>query len=239
MIRVENLTRRYGTVPAVTGVTLCLDRNEILVVLGPSGGGKTSLLRLIAGFERPDGGGVEIDGVQVSSPRTLTPPNRRGLGMIFQDLALWPHLTAQANVAFGLRGRGESRRTAADRAAAMLGQVALAEHRERFPHQLSGGERQRLAIARALAPEPAYLLMDEPFGRLDPVLKGEMIHLLRSLKDQRRMGVVYVTHNLDEALTLADRIVVMNRGRLAGAIAKPALSSLTAMDLLAWYTACV
>lgn len=239
MIRAENLTRRYGTVPAVNGVTLSLARDEILVVLGPSGGGKTSLLRLIAGFERPDAGEVEIDGIQVSSPRNLTPPNRRGLGMIFQDLALWPHLTALANVAFGLRGRGESRRTAADRAAAMLHQVVLTEHRERFPHQLSGGERQRLAIARALAPEPAYLLMDEPFGSLDPVLKGEMIRLLRALKDERRMGVIYVTHNLDEALTLADRIVVMNRGQLAGTIAKPALSSLAAADLLAWYTTCV
>lgn len=236
MIHIERLAKRYGSVQAVDQVTLTLETPEILVMLGPSGCGKTTLLRLLAGFERPDSGWIEIAGQVVSSPQTLTAPNRRRLGMIFQDLALWPHLTVVGNVAFGLQGRGITRQAVVERVEAVLQQVALTNHRQRFPQQLSGGERQRLAIARALVTRPAYLLMDEPFSSLDPVLKRELIHLLLTLKASLHTGIIYVTHNLDEPLSLADRIAVMQQGKRRSIIEKPLFASFTQGDLLTWYT---
>lgn len=235
MIRAENLAKRYGRITALRNVTLTLARDEVLIVLGPSGCGKTSLLRLIAGFERPDAGWIEIDDCLVSSRKHLAAPNHRRLGMIFQDLALWPHMSVFNNVAFGLRGKGIPRKMISERIEVALRQVALQDHGGRFPHQLSGGERQRLAIARALAGNPAYLLMDEPFSSLDPVLKKEMTRLLRDLIKQIHMGIVYVTHNLDEALSLGDRIVVMRHGKFLSAIERKLFASFAQEDLLAWY----
>jgi iron(III) transport system ATP-binding protein len=155
--------------------------------------------------------------------------------MVFQDLALWPHMTAAANVAFGLRGRGAGRAAVAGRVAEVLEAVSLGDKAHRYPHQLSGGERQRLAIARAVAPRPACLLMDEPFSSLDPVLKLDMVALLARLKTELDTGIVYVTHNLDEARHLGDRVVVMNAGRLRGILDGQSLAELTEADLLAWY----
>jgi iron(III) transport system ATP-binding protein len=234
MIAVEGLCKCFDTTSAVDRVSLTLGRGTTLVV-GPSGCGKTTLLRLIAGLERPDAGEITIDGRLVSSPRTLAPPDRRGLGMVFQDLALWPHMTAFANVAFGLHGRGAGREQVSQRVDEVLAAVSLAGKAHRYPHQLSGGERQRLAIARAVAPRPACLLMDEPFSSLDPVLKLEMIELLTRVKRQLDTGIVYVTHNLDEALHLGDRVVVMNGGRLRGSVGPESLSGLTEAELLEWY----
>jgi ABC-type proline/glycine betaine transport system ATPase subunit len=159
--------------------------------------------------------------------------------MIFQDLALWPHLSAFGNVAFGLQGHGQSRAAVCATVSEALDRVALSGHRKRYPHQLSGGERQRLAIARALAGSPPYLLMDEPFSSLDPLLKRQMISLLKDLRASLGLGVLYVTHNLDEALALGDRILLMSRGRAVGALNQEQVASLTQPDLLKWYEACV
>jgi ABC-type Fe3+/spermidine/putrescine transport system ATPase subunit len=239
MIRASGVSKRFGQVWAVDGVSLACERSETVVVLGPSGCGKTTLLRLIAGLETPDAGEIDIEGSNVSSPGRLVAHHRRGVSMIFQDLALWPHLSVFGNVAFGLRGNGQSRvgvRSVVDEA---LRRVALLEHRDRYPHQLSGGERQRLAIARALAGSPRYVLMDEPFSSLDPLLKRRMIDLLRELRADLGLGILYVTHNLDEALALGDRILLMSWGRVAGALNRKQVASLTQPELLEWYEACI
>jgi ABC-type Fe3+/spermidine/putrescine transport system ATPase subunit len=153
--------------------------------------------------------------------------------MIFQDLALWPHMQVRENVVFGLSGHGieEVRK----RVASVLQWVSLQEHSRRYPHQLSGGEQQRLAIARALAPGHPYLLMDEPFSSLDPVLKEEMIRLVKQLHEQLHTAILYVTHNLDEALALADRVLLMDQGRIVDELGKDALGKLSQPDLLQWY----
>lgn len=205
MLRAEELVKRYGSVVALRGVSLGVRPGEVLAVLGPSGCGKTTLLRLIAGLDRPDGGRVVIDGLEASSPRRVVPPFRRGVSMIFQDLALWPHMTVRQQVAFALRN-GTSPEE-------LLREMRLEELGSRYPHELSGGERQRLAIARALALQPRYLLMDEPFGGLDPLLREELAALVRRVA-REGVGVVYVTHEVGEALALADRLAVMRDGKL-------------------------
>jgi ABC-type Fe3+/spermidine/putrescine transport system ATPase subunit len=236
MIRVEHLCKQYGSIQAVRSVTMTVTPEEILAILGPSECGKTTLLRLIAGFERPDAGRVEIDGQVVSTPRRVTAPGRRHLSMIFQDLALWPHMSVYENIAFVLRGKRLPRQEVTTRVHEVLKQVSLDNHVQRYPHHLSGGKRQRLAIARALAPRPAYLLMDEPFSSLDPILKDEMMDLTLKLKEQFHMTVIYVTHNLDEGMALADRIAVMRQGALRRVASKHEASFCTQEDLLRWYT---
>ncbi len=239
MIRTQNLTKDYGAVRAVRDLSLRLSPDEVLMVLGPSGCGKTTLLRLIAGLERPDAGTVVIDEQVVSSRRKMFPPNQRRLGMIFQDLALWPHLSVSANIAFGLKGRGLTQQQLTERVEETLNQVTLHDCARRYPHQLSGGQKQRLAVARALATRPAYLLMDEPFSSLDAVLKKELTTLLINFRQQFRMGIIYVTHNLDEALGLADRIAVMRDGTLIDMIDRTEFSSFSQDDLFGWYAKCL
>ena len=239
MIGVSGVSKRFGTVWALDGVSLALERSETVVVLGPSGCGKTTLLRLIAGLDGPDVGTIHIEGTRVSSPGQLVTPHRRRLSMIFQDLALWPHLSVFGNVGFGLQGNGQSRNAIRATVEALLRQVSLVEHRARHPHQLSGGERQRLAIARALAGSPRYLLMDEPFSSLDPLLKRQMVALVKEFRASLGLGVLYVTHNLDEALALGDRILLMSGGRVAGSLTQDQMASLSQPDLLEWYEACV
>jgi len=239
LIQVSEVCKRYRRVEALGGITLAVARGETVVVLGPSGCGKTTLLRLIAGLETPNAGEVHIEGAAVSSPRRLVEPHQRRLTMIFQDLALWPHLTAIGNVAFGLRGNGRSRKEIQASAKEALRRVRLSDHGERYPHQLSGGERQRLAIARAVAGSPSYMLMDEPFSSLDPLLKRQMIGLLKELRESLELGVLYVTHNLDEALALGDRIVLMTRGQVVGSLNTEQTAVMTPLDLLGWYEACV
>jgi len=213
MLRTENLTKRYSRLEAVKDVTLHIFRGEILTVLGPSGCGKTTLLRMIAGLERPDEGRVLIDGIEVSSPNKMVPPFKRKLSMIFQDLALWPHMTVKRNIKFVME-KNLTKDILREEIHEILEKVNLIGFNNRYPHQLSGGEKQRLAIARALASRPAYLLMDEPFSNLDLLLKEELQNVVIKLKKDSQIGIIYVTHNIDEALILANRIAIMNKGRI-------------------------
>ena len=212
MITVNGLRKVYGDVVALAGATLELSLGEVLSVVGPSGCGKTTLLRIIAGLESPDEGSVFIDGVEVSSSSNNIPPNERNLSLIFQDLALWPHMSVKKHIEFVLRKVSSARNEIQTATQEILNKVELDGLQERYPHQLSGGERQKLAIARALASKPVYLLMDEPFSNIDPLLREELQELVLRLRDQFQMGIVYVTHNVDEALMLADRIAVMHKG---------------------------
>lgn len=235
MILTRNLTKRFRNKLALDSLEFTVPLHQIVVVLGPSGCGKTTLLRLIAGLERPDSGEIEIDGKHVSSTQCLVAPNQRNISMIFQDLALWPHMRVLENVTFGLKKRINGYQVLEDQAKDVLSWVSLDKLSHRYPHQLSGGERQRLAIARALAPGRPYLLMDEPFSSLDPVLKEDMVRLVRRLQESLQTTILYVTHNLDEALALADRILLMSHGRLVGELGQDELANLSQEDLLIWY----
>jgi spermidine/putrescine ABC transporter ATP-binding subunit len=207
-VRLEGVNKRFGAVAAVQGVTVDIARGSIFSLLGPSGCGKTTTLRLIAGFEQPDSGEVYIRGRRV----TATPPYRRDFSMVFQSYALFPHLTVADNVAFGLRMRRvpRSERAAAVRNALEL--VKLAPLADRHPRQLSGGQQQRVALARAIVVKPAVLLLDEPLGALDKMLREEMQVELRNLQQRLAITAVFVTHDQEEALTLSDRVAVMRNG---------------------------
>jgi len=207
-VRLEGVNKRFGAVAAVQGVSIDIPRGSIFSLLGPSGRGKTTTLRLIAGFEQPDSGEVYIRGQRV----TATPPYRRDFSMVFQSYALFPHLTVADNVAFGLRMRRvpRSERAAAVRNALEL--VKLAPLADRHPRQLSGGQQQRVALARAIVVKPAVLLLDEPLGALDKMLREEMQVELRNLQQRLAITAVFVTHDQEEALTLSDRVAVMRNG---------------------------
>ena len=207
MIRLDGVTKHFGDVAAVDSASLCVARGEIVALLGPSGCGKTTLLRLIAGFERPDGGSVAVDGRLVASPATWIAPEARRVGMVFQDYALFPHLTVAGNVGFGL-----PRRMRANRVPELLAIVGLDGLERRYPHELSGGQQQRVALARALAPSPELVLLDEPWSNVDPFLReslrAEVAEIIRPLG----VTVLLVTHDREEAFTLADRIALMRDG---------------------------
>lgn len=235
MIETRRLTKQFAGTLALDGVTLSVPLGETVVVLGPSGCGKTTLLRLIAGLEAADAGEIRINGTIVASSGTCVAPRARQVGMTFQDLALWPHMRALENVCFALASGWRTRRSAIEHGLTALSWVELERHKHRYPHQLSGGERQRLAIARALAPGYPCVLMDEPFSSLDPLLKDEMIALLRRLRETLRTTIVYVTHDLDEALTLADRILMMKQGRIVGELVSATLAGMSRESLLEWY----
>ncbi len=235
MIATSGLTKAFAGTRALDGVTLSVGLGETVVVLGPSGCGKTTLLRLIAGLEGADSGEIRIDGRSVASSEVCVEPRQRQVGMIFQDLALWPHMRVLEHVSFGLASGWLKRRRAVELGLAVLRWVDLEDHKDRFPHELSGGERQRLAIARALAPGYPYLLMDEPFSSLDPLLKDEMMTLLCRLREALRTTMVYVTHDLDEALNLADRILMMKQGRIAGELMSETIAAMSRESLLEWY----
>jgi putative spermidine/putrescine transport system ATP-binding protein len=219
MLDLRDLTKSFGETPAVSGVTLAMDRGEFLCLLGPSGCGKSTLLRLVAGLIAPDRGRIAIDGADM----TALPANRRPTAMVFQSHALWSHMTVARNVAFGLRVRGLPRAEIAAKVAASLDLVGLQGFERRRPSQLSGGQAQRVALARSLVVEPRLLLMDEPFSALDAHLRKNLRDELKSL--QRRLGltVIFVTHDQDEAMELADRIAVIDRGRLVQVGAPDAL----------------
>ncbi len=215
MISVTGISKSYATGDAIKNVNLTVDKGKILAVLGPSGGGKTTLLRLIAGLERPDSGIIELNGQKASdSEKIIIPPSNRKLSMIFQDLALWPHMSVFEHVKFILNGVELPKSQILDHATKILCKVHLHNKLYHYPHQLSGGEKQRLAIARAICSRPFYLLMDEPFSSLDVVLKQEMMDLILKLKKDYHMTVIYVTHELQEAAYLADRVVILNNGRI-------------------------
>jgi putative spermidine/putrescine transport system ATP-binding protein len=209
-VRLSGIRRVYGDVVAVAGIDLDIGAGEFFTMLGPSGSGKTTTLRVIAGFERPDAGRVELQGVDV----TRVAPAQRAVNTVFQDYALFPHMTVAENVEYGLRVKGMSRRDRRARAEAMLEKVRLPGLGDRKPVQLSGGQRQRVALARAIVNGPPVLLLDEPLGALDLKLRQEMQIFLKAL--QRDLGItfVYVTHDQEEALTMSDRLAVFNDGQI-------------------------
>jgi len=214
-IELENVSVTLGRRRVLENVSLRIMPGELVALLGPSGSGKTSLLRVVLGFQAPETGAVRIDGSPVSADgRILLPPEERGVAMVFQDLALWPHLTVAGNLDFGLAARGVPRSVRLERVGAMLSLVGLTERARAHPGELSGGERQRVAIARALVLEPKALLFDEPLSNLDGLLKRELMLLLSELLVERRVPSLYVTHDLHEAAALGDRLAVLESGRV-------------------------
>jgi iron(III) transport system ATP-binding protein len=211
-VRLDGLSKSFGNVHAVREVSLELGGGELMAVLGPSGCGKTTLLRLIAGFERPDAGEVTVAGERVAGSGAWTPPERRRTGMVFQDYALFPHLNVARNVAFGLAARPRDEREALTRSTLEL--VGLQHKADRYPHELSGGESQRVALARALAPEPEIVLLDEPFSSLDATLRADLRREVELILRDAGATALLVTHDQEEALSLADRLAVMRDGRL-------------------------
>ncbi|MGC1381665.1 MAG: sulfate ABC transporter ATP-binding protein [Candidatus Baltobacteraceae bacterium] len=213
-IAVRSITKRFGSFVALDDVDLDIPRGQLVALLGPSGSGKTTLLRIIAGLEVADSGSVHFDGEDFSN-RTV---RERRVGFVFQHYALFRHMTVFENVAFGLRVRPRAARPSPERIRARVGElldlIQLRNQAERYPSQLSGGQRQRVALARALAVEPSVLLLDEPFGALDAKVRLELRRWLRQLHDEVGVTSVFVTHDQDEALEVADQVAVMNRGRI-------------------------
>ena len=207
-LRIENLTKRFGTFEALRDVSLSIEKGELVCFLGPSGCGKTTLLRAIAGLDIQSEGRIWQDGREISN----LPPEERDFGIVFQSYALFPNLTIERNVGYGLENRGESREEVTKKVADLLALVGLADQGKKHPAQLSGGQQQRVALARALATSPGLLLLDEPLSALDAKVRAHLRHEIKDL--QRRIGVttILVTHDQEEALTMADRIVVMNHG---------------------------
>lgn len=216
LLHLHNVTKRYGQNAAVDDVSLELSRGEVLVVVGPSGCGKSTLLRCIAGLTGIDAGSIDLAGRQVAGPTTFVPAERRGVGIVFQDLALFPHLNVADNVGFGLTylKNKHDQKTSAAQVASMLELVGLSDKAQRFPHELSGGEQQRVAIARALALEPDLVLLDEPFSHLDRGLSVKVRNEATAALRQAGATVVLVTHDQDEALAVGDKVAVMQDGVL-------------------------
>ncbi len=210
VLRVTGVRKHYKGAAAVEHVDLAVERGEFFTLLGPSGSGKTTTLRLIAGFERPDAGSIELDGVDVAR----TPPFARNVNTVFQDYALFPHMSVAENVAYGLRAKGVGRAESRDRAAEALRTVQMAEFAARSPAQLSGGQRQRVGLARAIVNRPGLLLLDEPLGALDLKLRREMQAELKHIQKQVGITFLYVTHDQEEALSMSSRIAIFNRGRI-------------------------
>lgn len=208
----DQLSKSFGEVEAVHNFSLQVQQGEILSLIGPSGCGKTTILRLIAGFECPQAGSIRLQGKTIAGNGSFIPPEKRGVGMVFQDYALFPHLNIGANIAFGLDQfpRGQRRQ----RSAEMLELVGLAGYEKRLPHELSGGECQRVALARALAPAPVILLLDEPFSNLDADRRLQMRIEVRQILKHTGATAIFVTHDQEEALFMGDRLAVLNRGRL-------------------------
>jgi len=209
-VRMTGVAKAFGPVVALDHFELEVRRGRTLCLLGPSGCGKTTALRLIAGFEEPDRGSVEINGRRVAGPGSSMPPERRRVGMVFQDFALFPHLSVRENVAYGIR-RDPDRDV---RVNELLELVGLAADAQRMPHQLSGGMQQRVAVARALAPRPDVILLDEPFSNLDQALRTQLRVEVREILRRAQATALFVTHDQEEALTIADDVCVMSRGRV-------------------------
>jgi len=212
ILALDGITKRFGPETAVDDVSLSVYEGELLTLLGPSGCGKTTTLRLLAGLEEPTAGTVSLAGERVAGPDTFVSPDRRDAGLVFQDYALFPHLTAAENVAFGLSEADEAEREA--RVDELLDLVGLEGYRDHRPDQLSGGQQQRIALARSLAPEPEILLLDEPFSNLDISLRVEMREEVRRILKRTGVTAVSVTHDQEEALSISDRVAIMNGGQI-------------------------
>jgi len=209
-IDISHVNKKFGDFVALDDVTVSLPTGQLTALLGPSGGGKSTLLRIIAGLERADSGRIEIEGVDA----TRTAPQKRNVGFVFQHYAVFKHMTVAKNVAFGLEIRNRPKAEINDRVDELLKLVHLSQFAHRLPSQLSGGQRQRMALARALAIQPKVLLLDEPFGALDAKVRKELREWLRRLHDEVPVTTVFVTHDQEEALEVADEIVVINEGRI-------------------------
>ena len=211
LLEIDAVSKKFGATAAVDGVSLAVEHGELFALLGPSGCGKTTLLRLIAGFETPDQGRIVIDGSDV----TQIPPYRRPVNMMFQSYALFPHLDVAGNIAFGLKQEGMERSRREARVAEMLALVQMSDYARRRPHELSGGQKQRVALARALAKMPKLLLLDEPLAALDRKLREETRLELIGIRERVGTSFVFVTHDQEEALGMASRIAVMDKGKVA------------------------
>jgi iron(III) transport system ATP-binding protein len=220
LLALDGLTQEYGAETAVTDLTLSVRDGELLTLLGPSGCGKTTTLRMIAGLEQPSRGSLTIDGKTVASPTHCVSPENRNVGLVFQNFALFPHLSVEENIAFGIDNWNADDRAA--RVDELLELVGLTDHREKMPEQLSGGQQQRVALARSLAPEPDVLLLDEPFSNLDVRLRVEMRQEVRRILKATGVTAVSVTHDQEEALSISDRVAIMNDGQLEQ-VGKPEL----------------
>jgi ABC-type Fe3+/spermidine/putrescine transport system ATPase subunit len=223
LISLNAVTKRFGQHDAVSHVTLEIAQSEALVILGPSGCGKTTLLRLIAGLEVPDEGEIQLAGRCVArGRRSVVPAHERGIGFVFQDLALWPHLTVQQQLDFVLASARVPRQERPHRIAEALNRVRIESFAARYPHELSGGEQQRAALARALVGQPRLLLLDEPLSSLDTELRASVRADLAELQRSLHVTAIYVTHDRDDAVVLANRIVQMRAGRIVDADAREA-----------------
>jgi iron(III) transport system ATP-binding protein len=214
VVELRGLTKRYGSLTVVDHLDLTIGHGELVCLLGPSGCGKTTTLRLLAGFLTPDDGEIHVGGRRLSAPGSALPPEQRSMSMIFQSYALWPHMTIAENVAYGLTVRGTAKDETTRRVDKILAVTRMAPFASRYPTELSGGQQQRVALARALVVQPETLLLDEPLSNLDANLREEMRFEVRRLHDEYKYTTLYVTHDQVEAMTAADRIVVMNGGRV-------------------------
>lgn len=216
ILHLQDITKQFEatTLPAVAQVTLTLQRGDLLGLLGPSGCGKTTLLRIVAGFERPQLGTVELAGRIVASPSCWIPPEQRDTGMVFQDYALFPHLTVAENVAFGLKKKRDNKVSVQERIAESVSLVGLSGLEKRYPHELSGGQQQRVALARALAPRPALILLDEPLSNLDVQVRLRLRQEVRTILKETGTSAIFVTHDQEEALSISDQVGVMRSGHL-------------------------
>jgi len=215
IIDMDSISKLYNGVKALNNIRLEIDEGERIVILGPSGCGKTTILRLIAGFIAPDTGSISIGGELASkNSRIIKSPEQRNLGMVFQDLALWPHLSVKGNIEFGLKAKGMPKTERKERIQEILTLVGMAGYEDRKPAELSGGQQQRVALARALVLEPTVLLMDEPLSSLDLELNIRLRKEILRLHEKLGFTLLYVTHDRDEAFDMATRLVIMNKGRM-------------------------
>lgn len=214
MIEINQISKSYNGKEIINDMSLTIGDGERWVIIGPSGCGKTTLLRLIAGFDAPDSGTITIDGKIASNPVVIMPPHERKIGMVFQNLALWPHLTVFENIDFCLRPIVAAKKERLKRIEEFLAGVRLSAYARHYPHNLSGGQMQRVALARAIVSEPKILLLDEPLANLDPLLREDLQRMILSSQEKNKFSLVYVTHNEDEAGNMADCLGLICNGRI-------------------------